>query len=157
MIPQERETEEKKCRVPDGIRTYNLPGTKQLQIAAFPYTNSIHGNKFSRQHGMLFYRLGSWITIPYWPIALVVLGSPKFNSLPLLAPSWPICTFIGCYLTTVTNVVEHKPSLQGISVRQQEIGSVWRTGITFHASVGEKSARIAQKTDHGVNDDCVLY
>ena len=47
MIPQERETEEKKCRVPDGIPTYNLPGTKQLQIAAFPYTNSIHGNKFS--------------------------------------------------------------------------------------------------------------
>ena len=69
MIPQERETEEKECRVPDGIRTYNLPGTKQLQIAEFPYTNSIHGNKFSRQHGMLLYRLGSWITIPYWPIA----------------------------------------------------------------------------------------
>ena len=69
MIPQERETEEKKCRVPDGIRTYNLPGTKQLQIAAFPYTNSIHCNNFSRQHGMLFYRFGRWITIPHWLIA----------------------------------------------------------------------------------------
>lgn len=56
MISQERETEKKNVESPTGFEL-NLPGAKQLQIAIFPYNNSIHYNNFRTQHGMLFYRL----------------------------------------------------------------------------------------------------